>query len=699
MTDQHRPGQLRVAADIGGTFTDIAFITEDGAIATRKVPSTPADFAAGVTDGIAALASSLGHGFADYGEVLHACTVATNAILEHKGAKTALITTRGFRDVLEMRRVRVPRLYEPLYEKPKPLVPRWLRLEVTERMGPKGEIILPLAQAEIDAAITALRQERVEAVAVCLLHSYANPDHERRIGERLRAALPDAFVSLSIDVLPQLREYERTSTTVINAYVGPPVERYLRSLQHKLAQAGSRARLLVMQSGGGVANASAAIAKPAQIVECGPAAGVIGAAKLGALTGYDRLITLDMGGTTAKASIVEHGRLKLAEDYEVGGGISLSGPLVMGGGYALKLPVLDIAEVGAGGGSIVWIDQGGGLRVGPHSAGADPGPACYGRGGREPTVTDANVVLGYLNPRAIAGGSVKIDANAAASAIRERIAGRINGELIATALGIHTLANVSMVRAVKTVSTYRGRDPREFALFAFGGSGGVHAVNLARALGMTQIIFPPAAGVFSALGLLLADIELSESQAFLCDTAELHVDQLRTTLAELEERVLRLLARPRNDVRFRHVADMRFRGQAYELPIAIEDTEIGTTLGNALKLRFTAEHLRTYGFGGTGDLAVQIVSLRAIGTVRDTGQRRFDPHRAMHRSAHRGDRPAYFDTAQAPVATAIIDRGDLSEAWSKGPFIVEEYEATLVVPPGARARLDEFGSILVDVTQ
>jgi N-methylhydantoinase A len=535
-------------------------------------------------------------------------------------------------------------------------------------------------------------------VAVCFLHAYANPAHEQRVGEMLRAALPGVFVTLSSEVLPQLREYERTSTTVINAYVGPPVRRYLTSLQQSLRRAGASARLMVMQSGGGVADAAVAIERPAQIVECGPAAGVIGAAKLGALSGYRHLLTLDMGGTTAKASMVEDGRLPLAEDYEVGGGISLSGPLVMGGGYALKLPVLDIAEVGAGGGSIVRIDAGGAMKVGPTSAGAVPGPVCYGRGGTAPTVTDANVVLGYLNPVALAGGTVPVDAEAARRAIAEQVAGPLGLDLVTAALGVHRLANVAMMRAVKTVSTYRGRDPRDFTLFAFGGSGGVHAVNLARELAMTQVLFPPAAGVFSAVGLLLADVELSQSRAFLVGSDAIDLAALRRSLDELEAQLLRQLGHPRGDVTFHHALDMRFRGQAYELPIGFALDELGPGFGERLAQRFVVEHERTYGFAGTGHLAVQCVSLRVVGTVRRAEGAGWQPRAVKHKRGAGGDRPVHFAASGGAVRTAIVDRGDLDGSWRRGPFIVEEYEGTLVVPPDARARLDDFGNILIDAS-
>ena len=463
---------LRVAADIGGTFTDVAAILEDGRLLTRKLPSTPGDYGEAVVAGVLAMLGEAGLGVGDVGETLHGCTVATNAILEGKGARTALVTTLGFRDVLEMRRIRVPRLYEPLYAKPAPLVPRWRRLEVAERMGPGGEVLCPVDAGSLAACIARLRVLRPEAIAVCFLHSYANPAHELEVGAALRAAFPEVFVTLSVEVLPEMREYERTSTVVINALVGPPVASYLRALIERLVGAGLPGRLLMMQSSGGIVDARVVMQKPAQIVECGPAAGVIGAARFGGIAGLGDLITFDMGGTTAKASLIEGGRLLQTDEYEVGGGISLSSRLVKGGGYALKLPVIDISEVGAGGGSIVWLDRAGAIKVGPHSAGAVPGPACYGAGGVAPTVTDANVVLGYLNQEALAGGSVRIDAGLAWRAIEEGVARPLGMSVEAAALGIHAVATTLMMRAVKAISTQRGRDPRGFSLFAFGGNGG-----------------------------------------------------------------------------------------------------------------------------------------------------------------------------------------------------------------------------------
>ncbi len=526
----------RIAADIGGTFTDIACLSADGRLVTRKVPSTPDDYATAIIDAMNDLGQA--EGGVRFDEILHASTVATNAILEGKGARTALITTEGFRDVLELRRIRVPRLYEPLYEKPAPLVPRRHRFELPERMDAQGNVLVPLDEVALERLIDRIEATDLQAVAVCFLHSHVNPVHERKVGARLRARLPGRFISLSCEVLPEIREYERTSTTVANAYIGPPVASYLRSLSDRLKGEGQDGRLLMCQSSGGVQQIETIIAKPATVVESGPAAGVVGAARMGARAGYDNVITFDMGGTTAKAAMIEQGRISSTSEYEVGGGISLSAGLVKGGGYALKLPVIDVSEVGAGGGSMVRIDAAGALKVGPQSAGSVPGPLCYDQGGQAATVTDANVVLGYLNPEALAGGSVPIRSDLSRAAFADDIAPHLGTQVLDAAFGVHKLANVTMMRAVKAVSTYRGRDPRDFTLFCFGGNGGVHGAMIARELEMSRVVVPPAAGVYSAVGLLFADFEATRARAYLGLLTEDTAPEVEALLSEMEAEVL-----------------------------------------------------------------------------------------------------------------------------------------------------------------
>jgi N-methylhydantoinase A len=500
------PG-YRIGIDIGGTFTDLVLLAQDGSVSTRKLPTSPTHHGRVVVDGLASLLDAQRLTPDRLGEIVHGTTVATNAVLEGKGARTGLLTTRGFRDVLEIRRIRSPELYNLQYEKPAPLVPRRHRLEVDERINHLGQVVRELDLAQAEQVLTQLAEAGIESLAICFLNAYANADHEQRVGELARRVSATWDISLSSDVLPEIREYERTSTTVINAYLKPVIRRYLQGVRDELDTAGVQAPLLIMQSNGGIMSVAAAQERPVHIIESGPAAGVIAAAFLARRLGVPNVLTFDMGGTTAKASIIENGQLSQTPEYEVGGGISLTSRLIKGGGYALRVPVIDIAEVGAGGGSIVWLDPGGALQVGPHSAGAVPGPVCYQTGGTEPTVTDANVALGYLNPEHLVGGDLPLDAEAACRAVHDRVAQPLGLTLDEAAYGIHLVANSNMLRAVRAVSSQRGRDPRGYALFAFGGNGPVHAVELARALGLVRVLVPVAPGLFSAFGLLFADVE------------------------------------------------------------------------------------------------------------------------------------------------------------------------------------------------
>jgi N-methylhydantoinase A len=686
---------VRIAADIGGTFTDVALVQADGTLATWKLPSTPSDYSEAATNGILSLADRFGIELAAIDKVLHACTVATNAILEHTGARVALVTTAGFRDVLELRRVRVPRLYDPLYEKPEPLVPRERRFEVAERIGAKGDIVRPLDLTGLDRVIARIAEAKVEAVAVCFLNSFANPVHERLVGEHIRQALPECFVTLSVDVLPEIREYERTSSTVVNAYVGPPLKHYLEAFLSRLRTAGMDAELMIMQSSGGLLEARAVLDKPALIVECGPAAGVVAAASLGAQAGFDDIISFDMGGTTAKASLIEGGRVLTAEEYEVGGAITSGSKLIRDAGYILKFPAIDIAEVGAGGGSIAWLDKVGAIKVGPRSAGAVPGPACYGAGGTEPTVTDANVVLGFLNGESLAGGSARIDRGLAAEAIFRRVAEPLGRSLLDAAYGIHTIANSVMMRAVKSVTTYRGRDPREFALFAFGGNGGVHGVELSRALAISEVVVPPAAGVFSAVGLLFAPVELVLTQGFLRPAADVLVTDLEDQFRRLEALIERQMMASAKSVAFRRFAGMRFSGQAYELTIeAPEGPPDGGWIAE-LESRFSAEHDRVYGKRQGRQPGIEIVSLRVAGRLAAAAIPRLSGR--IRDGGPRAERDVYFGPALGLLKTPVAARGALSAIPRAGPLIVEEYEGTIVVPPDCSARLDRHGNVIIAV--
>ncbi|WP_306155187.1 hydantoinase/oxoprolinase family protein [Roseovarius sp. MMSF_3281] len=688
--------QWRVASDIGGTFTDIAHIDESGVLSTIKVPSSPPNYGQGVVAGVSQLAQEKGFQMADLSAMAHGCTVATNAILEKKGARTALITTQGFRDVLELRRIRVPRLYEPLFVKPTPLVPRDLRFEVEERLDAKGAIVTPLNEDDLRRAAAEIKSSEAEAVAVCFLHSYTNPEHERRAGQLLKELLPDVFITLSVDTLPQIREYERTSTTVVNAYVGPPVRRYLNGMEHDLKDAGADARISVMQSSGGTVEAAAVREKPAQIVECGPAAGVVAAMRLANMLGIENAITFDMGGTTAKGSMIENGGVIFAEDYEVGDGMSTKGAIAGGGGYALRLPVIDISEVGAGGGSYVWLDKAGAIKVGPESAGASPGPACYDAGGTRPTVTDANVVLGYLNQTALAGGSVPISSEMSRRAICDTVATPTGLDPFRAAYGVHQVANATMVRAVKAVTTYRGRDPRDFALIAFGGNGGVHGVGLARSLEIGKVIVPPAAGVFSAVGLLLADRSVAVNGAFSAQVEALNRENADIEYDRLKKEAARLLGLDVAAARCALDVEMRYVGQAFELTIPLEAPSMAKADLAGLRGRFDKEHEQRFGHSFGLEEPVEIVSIKV--TASDPDYRRPETIR-LPGSERKAEalRDVWFGDEHGLCKTPIVSRSGLDETPRNGPLIVEDYEGTTIVPPDAKALRDKIGNIVIEL--
>ncbi len=685
----------RLGSDIGGTFTDVAFIAEDGTLSTAKVPSTPPNYGRGVVDGVSRLADGVSLALSNLSEMVHGCTVATNAILEGKGARTALLTTGGFRDVLELRRIRVPRLYEPLYVKPAPLSPRDLRFEVTERVDASGKVVAGLDTSRVREIAREMAAAGVEAVAICFLHSYANPSHERMAGKILREELPDAFVTLSVDTLPQMREYERTSTTVVNAYVGPPVKSYLDGMEADLRDAGCDARVSMMQSSGGVVDAEAVKEKPAQIVECGPAAGVVGAAWLARSLGIENIITFDMGGTTAKGSMIENGGLIYAEDYEVGDSMSTAGAIAGGGGYSLRLPVIDISEVGAGGGSYVWLDRAGAIKVGPESAGAVPGPVCYNSGGTKPTVTDANVTLGYLNQSSLAGGSVPIDASLSRAALKETVADPMNLDLLDAAHGVHEVANATMVRAIKAVTTYRGRDPREFALVAFGGNGGVHGVGIARSLDIRKVIVPPAAGVFSAVGLLLADKSVSVLRAFAAPLDNLDPAAADEVYDRLRFEANRLLDIDSNKAAYQLHVELRYVGQAFELTVDLGADRFQDVDLNDLRKRFDSEYEQRFGHTFGSSETVEVVSLKL--TATDTTQKRATKLEIPVDAPPDTVRDVWFGPNFGLIPTRVIGRRALTEAGEQGPLIIEEYEGTTVVPPDARVSIDSNSNIIVDL--
>ena len=688
----------RVGIDIGGTFTDIVFLDDDGRTLVKKVPSSTDDYSRAILSGLETLFTEAGLEPAAVREVLHGTTVGSNAILEGKGAHAGLIATKGFRDVLEIRNLRMPRLYDLHWQKPPPLIERHLRLEVAERINGRGAVEIPLDRADAERAVKALLEEGVEVIAVCLINCFANPAHEQLVGDVIEALAPSLPYCLSSDVLPEIKEYERTSTTVINAYVMPVIRTYLESLRRDLDAAGIAAPLLLMQSSGGLMGQATAVRRPCHVIESGPAGGVVGAQALAGRQGMGDVITFDMGGTTAKASLIEGGHFTRSQQYSVGAGITVGSRLLTGAGYLLKVPAIDLAEVGAGGGSLVWIDAGGSMQVGPQSAGADPGPLVYDQGGSEPTVTDANVLLGYLNPDYLVGGELTLNRARAETVFADRIAAPLGLSLERAAHGAHLIAASNMIRAIKAVSSERGRDPRAFTLFAFGGNGPVFAAGMAEALGMAKVVVPPAPGLFSSFGLLYADNEQYYSRTvaqLLRDADPAALTGGWDALAEEARAELRAEGFVDACITTRRIADMHYKGQIFELAVPAPDDDLDAAKIAALEEAFGEEHLRTYGHRAGPEEPVELVNMQVI--ARGLAERpRIPEHFTLARDepAGGGARQAYFGDG-GWRETPVLRRSELAQA-VVGPAIVEEYDATCVVSPGWTAHLDDYGSIVIE---
>ena len=700
---EERP--VRIGADVGGTFTDVVLTDDAGRIWTHKLPSTPPDFEQAALQGIRRTLSLAGVAGGAVGLVSHGTTVATNAVLEGRGARTALITTAGFRDVLELRRIRAPQLYDLFFSKPPALIERRLRFEIGERVTAFGEVLRGVREEELQHIAASLVRERVESVAVCLLHAYAYPEHERQVGAFLRSAflrreLPHLQVSLSCEILPERREYERTATTAVNAYVRPTMAAYLLAMRRGLDELGIGAPLLIMQSSGGLASEAHTARRPVFMLESGPAAGVLAANLTARRLGVANIVTLDMGGTTAKASLVEGGRVSYSAQYEVGASLSTGSRLVGGGGELIRAPTIDIAEVGAGGGSVAYVDTAGGLRVGPRSAGARPGPACYRRGGSEPTLTDANVVLGYIRPGPLADGDVVVDAELARRSVADHIAAPLGLDLLAAAFGIHQIANATTMRALRQVSTERGRDPREFTLVAFGGAGPIHAAGLASELAIRSVVIPPLPGLFSAMGLLFSGIEHHAVRSCLLSRQELSADALEAVQAELRRDLLHTFAgegHTEDEVALRYSADVRFRGQTSEINVPVASGSWGPAELAALQEAFADEHERLYGHRSDPDNPVEVVAMRAIGRagVAEMSDR-LRPATAT--AGESRDRSAWFGPSAGSIDTPVCRREDLKHG-ARGPLLIDEYDTTIVVPPGLRARIDDQLNVHIDLEE
>jgi len=685
----------RIGVDVGGTFTDVVLHRADGSVAVRKLLSTPPDYDRAVVEAVGGLVDGTA-----VREVVHGTTVATNAVLERRGSRTALVTTAGFRDVLELRRLRIPHMYDLFWRKPPPLVERRLRFEVNERVTADGTVLRPLEDHECRAVCERLRAEGVESVAVCFLHSYLYPEHERRFGAILAEELPDANVSLSSEILREQREYERSATTVVNAYVRPLMGSYIDRIRTGLDRIGLDAPLQIMQSSGGVMTADDAKARPVFALESGPAAGVVAARGIAAQLGLRNVIAFDMGGTTAKASLVEEGEIARGREYEVGGSMSAGSRLIRGAGELLRIPTIDIAEVGAGGGSIAWLDPAGGLQVGHRSAGAEPGPACYGRGGLEPTVTDANVLLGYMPAGPVADGQIEISAEGAAEAVR-RVADPLGLSLLEAASGIHRIANARMTRALRSVSSEKGRDPREFALVAYGGSGPIHAAGLAEELGVRTVLVPETAGLFSAVGLLFARPELHEVRTCHLDLDGCEPGAIAVLLDEMETRLAPEHARLR-EPRWVRSADLRYGGQSWEIETPVADGPVDRATLTALRARFEEEHERLYGVRDQPGSPVEIRAVRLALVGAPPGARGLAAKSVAAPDTQAPSHHTALGTRSIHVGGESVDarvraRASIARTREAGPIVVDEYDTTVVVPPGWTARRDiATGTLVLD---
>lgn len=678
----------RVGVDSGGTFTDICMVEEStGELKVWKVPSTPDDpsraIAAGVVEGLREAANVDPSATIYFG---HGTTVATNALIQHRGVKTGLVTTDGFRDLLEIGRQRRPHLYDLQCDKPPVLVTRDLRLEVPERLRHDGRIERPLDEDAVRRAARRLREANVKAVAVCFLYSYIDPRHEVRARDILAEELPGVFITTSHEVAPEFREFERFSTAVVNAYLGPVLATYVEKLGPRLDAAGVKGPRHITQSNGGVMSLATARDNAVRTVLSGPATGIVGALRVGALSGHNNLITFDMGGTSTDVSLIEGGRPKLAAEMDVHG-------------YPLKTPMLDIHTVGAGGGSIAYIDAGGHMKVGPRSAGSVPGPVCYGLGNDEPTVTDANVVLQVLNPRHLLGGRMAIDQKKAKASI-DRLAESLGLDPMATAQGIISVVTANMAKAIRVISVQRGYDPRDYTLVAFGGAGPLHSSRLARELDMRRILVPRNPGILCALGLLLTDLMTNYAQTRLMPLDGAAPAATREVFASLEQRAAAWFADEGigpEGRRLRRTVDMRYAGQNYELSIPYDEHLTPDALIAALRSGFEKAHRQMYGYIAPEE-PIQIVTCRieATGLVRPAELRAHPEAISPVAEAIVDRRDVWLPEAGAFVECPVYDREHLGPGHViEGPAIVEQMDATTLILPGQRGEVDPYLNILV----
>jgi len=690
-------GRYRAGVDIGGTFTDLLLLDEQtGEMIIGKILTTPGDPSLAVIQGLQALLAERHLDPATVTAAIHGTTLITNAIIERKGARTGLITTQGFRDALEIGREKRYDIYDIFLENPEPLVPRALRREVAERLDETGRVLVPLNRMEVLEVVQDLRRDGVEALAVVLLHSFRNPTHERIIREVVESEFPSLTLSLSSDVMPEIREFERTSTTVANVYVKPIARGYLNTLRADVQQLGFRGDLYIMLSNGGITTCETASEYPIRLIESGPAAGALAASFYSQRKGLDHVISFDMGGTTAKICVIDQGQPMVTTEFEVARVYRFK----KGSGLPVKVPVIEMIEIGAGGGSIARIDALGLLKVGPDSAGADPGPACYGLGGSEPTVTDADLVLGYLDADYFLGGKMRLDRARAEEAIRKRVAEPLGVDLTRAAWGMHHVVNENMANAARIHLVERGRDQRRYSLIAFGGAGPVHAYRVAETLKLRQIICPAAAGVTSAFGFLVAPMAFDFVQTYLTTLRGIDFAHLNTIFEEMETRgraLLRQAGVPDAAITVTRSADMRYLHQGFEINVPVPNGSLSLADPPQLQANFDQAYERLYKRLNP-DVDVEALNWRVIvAGPRPTIQvQQSDDQPAPMAATRKGERPAYFPETSGYVDCAVYDRYQLAAGMVlPGPAIIEERESTIVVGPGARVEVDTYHHVVI----
>ncbi|MCR8632804.1 hydantoinase/oxoprolinase family protein [Paenibacillus radicis (ex Xue et al. 2023)] len=678
-----------VGVDVGGTFTDVTLVDSySGEILNHKVPSTPEDPSRAIMNGVVQIMELNEVPVSELRYLAHGTTVATNSLIERKGALTGLLVTEGFRDLLEIGRQTRPSLYDFFKEKPEPVIPGHLRLEVDERLYADGSVRKQLDRDRLREAIEHLKSEGVQSIAVCFLFSYLNPEHEKQAVEEIRRLYPEAYVSASHQVVPEFREYARLSTTALNAYLGPVMQRYMENFQESVRKAGIPVDPYITQSNGGIISIQESVANPVRTAVSGPAAGVVAAAHLAELTGYKNMITFDMGGTSADFSLIENGEPKISMEREVEG-------------FPARIPMLDIHACGAGGGSIAWLDAGGALKVGPESAGSMPGPAAYGRGGTRPTVTDANTILGRLNPDGILGGRMILDVEASKRVVQEHICDRTNLSLLEATMGILSVVNANMTRAIRLISVEKGYDPREFTLVSFGGGGGLHCGALARELGIPRILVPPSPGTFCSLGLLVTDVRSDYVRSSLLESSASSMETIRGLFAGMEQEGAAMLEKEGiTEAKRRFVLglDLRFKGQNYELTIPVEWSELTGEGMQGILTRFHEQHEKNYGYSNRTGI-VEFVNYRvtALGELPKATLQRGDENgsRTVQSSLYR---EVYFSEADRPdyYQTAIYQRSDLVPGDRvTGPAIIEQMDSTILLLPGQTMQVDAYRNLLI----